>query len=110
VLPPEVRLVALPPAEAKLQALVQEQVAEILARREDLIFQPYFQSRRVAQELLKLKSIPERRAWSVRYDRKGCSHCKTKKRPHSSCGMCLPCKVLISEELKAIDRELSKRG
>ena len=69
---------------------------------------PYFQSRRVYQEFKRLQSVPEQRKWAVHYDRFGCTRCKTKKRPHSSCGMCLRCKMQVAQQLKSIVKELGK--
>ena len=105
-LPPELSLpTSLPLMEAELNRRVDIRVAEILARRDD--FQPYFQSRRVAQELKRIQSVPEQRSWALVYEQWGCTHCKTKKRPHSSCGMCGPCKIKWVYRKKAAERELS---
>jgi len=105
VLPPEVQLGVVSIEEARIKAIAQRQVAEVLASRDD--FQPYFQNRRVAQELKKLQSVPEQRSWALVYEQWGCTHCKTKKRPHSSCGMCGPCKIKWVYRKKAVERELS---
>ena len=105
-LPSEASLpTGLSPMEAELNRRVDIRVAEILARRDD--FQPYFQSRRVAQELKRIQSVPEQRSWALVYEQWGCTHCKTKKRPHSSCGMCGPCKIKWVYRKKAAERELS---
>ena len=108
VLPPDVRSVG--PSETKLQRYIQHHVAELLAQREDGIFQPFFQSRRIYQELKKLQSVPEQRKWSMYFSRYGCLVCKTKKRPHSSCGMCMRCKMLVVQRLNAVVKESSNRG
>ena len=105
-LPPEASLpTGLPPMEAELNRRVDIRVAEIIAHRDD--FQPYFQSRRVAQELKRIQSVPEQRSWALVYEQWGCTHCKTKERPHSSCGMCGPCKTKWVYRKKAAERELS---
>ena len=105
VLPPEIQLGVVSIEEARIKAIAQRQVAEILASRDD--FQPYFLNRRVAQELKKLQSVPEQRSWSLVYEQYGCTHCKTKKRPHSSCGMCGPCKFKWVSRKKAAKLMLS---
>ena len=92
--------------EAEVNRLVDLRVAEILAGRDR--FQPYFQSRRLYQELRKLQSVPERRAWAVHYERHGCTHCDTKERPHGSCGMCRRCYPKIDGQKRAIEKELGK--
>ncbi len=105
-LPPELSLPAgLSPMEAEVNRLVDIRVAEALARRDD--WQPYFQSRRVAQELRRIQSVPEQRLWSLVYERWGCTHCDTKERPHASCGMCGPCRIKIGCRREAMRREQS---
>lgn len=108
------RVEILPPEpthpEAAFDALVQQKVAEALARREDATFQPYFQSRRVAHEIRKMQSVPEQRAWAVHYERYGCTHCGTTKRPHGACGMCSSCYAKISKQKREIEKELSPGG
>ena len=91
--------------EAEVNRLVDIRVAEVLASRDE--FQPYFQSRRVAQELKKLQSVPQQRSWSLVYEHWGCSHCDTKERPHAGCGMCRPYYTKWLYRKKAAERELS---
>ena len=111
ILPPEVRLPAsLPTTAAEMDRRMEQKFAELLARRDDGIIQPYFHRRRVYQEFKRLLSVPEQRKWSVYFCRFGCTRCKTKKRPHSSCGMCLRCKMQVAQQLKSIVKELSKGG
>ena len=105
VLPPDVQLGAVSIEEARIKAIAQRQVAEVLASRDD--FQPYFQSRRVAQELKKLQSVPQQRSWALVYEQWGCTHCDTKERPHAGCGMCGPCKTKWLYRKKAAERVLS---
>ena len=105
-LPPEARLpVGLAHMEAEIQRLAEIKIAEIMAGRDD--FQSYFQTRRVAHALKRIQSVPEQRAWSLVYERHGCTHCRTKVRPHASCGMCGPCKTKWLYRKKAAERELS---
>ncbi len=111
ILPPEARpLARMPTNAAEFDRLLERKLAELLARRDDGIIQPYFQSRRVYHEFKRLQSVPEQRKWSVYFCRFGCTRCKTKKRPHSSCGMCLRCKMRVAQQLKSIVKELSKGG
>ena len=111
ILPPEARLPAsLPTTPAEMNRLMEQKFAELLARRDDGMMHPYFESRRVYQELKRHQSVPEQRKWAVYFSRFGCTRCKTKKRPHSSCGMCLRCKMQVAQQLKSIVKELSKGG
>ncbi len=51
---------------------------------------------------------PDRRFWALHYERHRCTHCRTKKRPHCSCGMCTQCYPKIFGQKRAIEKELSK--
>ena len=106
VLPPDVQLGAVSPAEAKLQALVQRQIAEALVQKEGMLFEPWFRARRIAEEIRRLQIVPERKKWSIYYDKWGCLRCGTNSRQHASHGMCLNCNVQIVQRLKEIVREL----
>ncbi len=106
VLPPEVQPVIPPAEEAKLQALVQRQVAEALVQKDGMLFEPWFRARRVAEEIRRLQVVPERKKWAAYYDKWGCLRCGTNSRPHASHGMCSRCNVQIVQRLKEIMREL----
>jgi hypothetical protein len=89
-----------------LDAIVQKRVAETLAARDELIFEPFFRSRQVAFELKRLQTVPERKKWSVYFDRHGCLACQRKDQSHASNGLCSPCHAQIFQNLKAIVAEL----
>ncbi len=111
ILPPAARLPAsLPTTPAELDRRMEQKFAEMLARRDDTAFQPYLQRRAVYQELRKLQSVPERRVWAVVYERHSCTHCRTRERPHSACGLCTLCYPKIFGQKRAIEKELSKGG
>ena len=77
--------------EAELNRLVQVKVAEIMAEREAIVFEPFFRSRKIAYELKRLQTVPEQRKWSVWFERYGCLICETRKRIHVGNGMCTQC-------------------
>ncbi len=106
VLAPEVQPVVPPAEEAKLQALVQRQVAEALVQRDGMLFEPWFRARRVAEEIRRLQIVSERKKWAAFYIKWGCLRCNSKRHPHNSHGMCLNCNVQIVQRLKEIVREL----
>jgi hypothetical protein len=95
-------------AKAMLKKLVEQQVAEALANRDDLLFQPFLQSKRVSDELRRLQTVPEQRKWSVYHARYGCLVCESKKTGHASCGMCVLCRARTSERLKTCVKILGK--
>jgi hypothetical protein len=79
--------------KAALDLLVQEKVAEIMAERDAMVFEPFFRSRQIAYELKRLQTVPEQRKWSVSFERYGCMVCETKDRIHAGNGMCHQCRV-----------------
>jgi hypothetical protein len=54
LLPPVGTIQGSSPDEESLNRLVQEKVAEILADRDNFIFEPFFRSRQIAYELKRL--------------------------------------------------------
>ena len=90
-----------------LDKLVMQRVAEIFAKREEFILEPWFRTRRVAQEIRRLQTVQERNAKAIFFERHGCISCHTQDRPHSSSGMCVRCHSTITARLNAIARELT---
>ena len=90
--------------------LVQQQVAEALAQREAAVFEPFFRSRQVAYELRRLQSAPERKKWSVYYERHGCQQCKRADLTHAGNGYCTRCYSRMVRILNGIIRELSDQA
>jgi hypothetical protein len=93
-----------------IRNLVQQQVAEALAQREAAVFEPFFRSRQVAYELRRLQSAPERKKWSVYYERHGCQQCKRADLIHAGNGYCPRCYSRMGQILKGIIRELSEQA
>ena len=91
--------------EKTLNRIVQERVAEILADRDALVFEPFFRSRQIAYELRRLQSVPEQQKWSVFFERQGCLVCETRERIHVSNGMCNRCYARTFATLKQIIAE-----
>jgi hypothetical protein len=89
-----------------IQTLVAKQVAEILAKSDSAVFEPFFRSRQVAYELRRLQSIPEQRVHSLRYERFGCMVCRGTERPHGGLGMCDKCYAREFQIRKRLIREL----
>jgi hypothetical protein len=91
---------------ATIKKLVEQQVAEMLAKSETAIFEPFFRSRQVAYELRRLQSIPEQRVHALRYERLGCMVCKRDDKGHGGLGMCETCYNRESQLRKKLLREL----
>jgi hypothetical protein len=89
-----------------LDLLVQQKVAEVLAARDEFIFEPWFRTRQVAYEIRRLQTVPERTRWSRYFERHGCISCHKQSQPHASIGFCSPCYNRVFQQLKKIDLEL----
>ncbi len=91
--------------EAELNRLVQQKVAEIMANRDAVEFEPFFRSRQIAYELKRLQTVPEQQKWSVWFERFGCLICETTERIHVGNGMCTKCYARTFNTLKQIIAE-----
>lgn len=91
--------------EKTLTLLVKEKVAEIMADRDAIVFEPFFRSRQIAYELKRLQTMPERQKWSVYFGRYGCLICETRTRIHVGNGMCNSCYSRTFNSLKQIVSE-----
>jgi hypothetical protein len=89
-----------------LDALVQQRVAEILAQRDEFMFEPFFRTRQVAYEIRRLQTVPERKKWGIFFDRHGCLACHKRDQPHASNGLCTACHGRVFQQLKEIVTEL----
>jgi hypothetical protein len=91
--------------EKTLNLLVQTKVAEIMAERDAIVFEPFFRSRQIAYELKRLQTVPEQMKWRTFFERYGCLLCETRKRIHVGNGMCARCYQNTFNTLKQIIRE-----
>jgi hypothetical protein len=73
---------------------VRKQVAEVMAERDALAFEPFFRARQVAYELKRLQTVPEQTKFSVGFARYGCMICGTKDKIHAGNNMCPTCRAL----------------
>jgi len=89
--------------------LVQQQVAEILSKRDDFVLEPWFRTRQVAYELRRLQTVPERKAWNLVYEWGGCIVCKTTELPHAGNGMCPRCRARIHQLKRSAEKEIMGR-
>ena len=94
--------------EALLDRLVQERVAEVMARRDDFFLEPCFRSKRVTDEIRRHQTVFEHRRWAVYFERWGCLICHRKKAVHMGNAYCARCRGRIVHRLKAIEREQAK--
>jgi hypothetical protein len=105
VLPSPGELARTPGMEAEIRRLAVEMAAQIVAQKEQFLFEPFFRSRQVAYELKRLQNVPEQRTWKIYYARFGCMVCETTERIHGGCGMCSTCYCNNLQRLKQIRGE-----
>jgi hypothetical protein len=108
LLPSPAEIARQPVQRAELDRLVQEKVAEILHARDEFMFEPFFRSRQIANELRRLQTVPEQNKWQVYFQRFGCLICQTTERIHVGNGMCDRCYPNTYQRLKQILGELVK--
>jgi len=77
--------------KAELERIVQQKVAEIMAERDAIVFEPFFRSRQVAYELKRLQTVSEQRKFTIYFERYGCLKCETRNTIHAGNGMCGNC-------------------
>ena len=77
--------------KAELERMIDTRVAEIMANRDALVFEPFFRSRQIAYELKRLQRVPEQRINAISFERYGCMTCETRERAHGGHGMCVTC-------------------
>jgi hypothetical protein len=116
---PTVRVEILPPepkspkkkaqdAADLIKRLVQEQVAEVLANRDDFLFRPFFDSKKVADELRRLQTVPEHLSWGRVFAMHGCIICGEGVRGHTGCGCCDICYHRVNKWKKTAIKELEE--
>lgn len=94
-----------PRTAAELDLYVQRKLAELIAARDEFAFEPFFRLRRIANEMMRIQTIPERRKWTVFYQRNACLRCQTSIRPHMGNGLCTDCYKWAMGELNKIIRD-----
>ena len=108
LLPSPAQIAAVQGERQTLDQLVRQRVAEIMAERESLEFEPFFRSRQVANELRRLQTVPEQQKWGLYYERHGCLICERNDRIHAGNGMCPPCHRTITSRLRTILEALAE--
>ena len=112
---PQVEL--LPPEKAdaldRLAALVADRLAQrsstqtsaekqkpLAELSEEVLLEPWFLPKEIADEILRLLPLPHRQRWARYFEKWGCLMCARKDVIHGSKGFCNRCRVLIQERLK----------
>jgi hypothetical protein len=101
------RPVQSPPIDARkmIEEMVKQKVAEIMVQQDDLVFQPFFLPKKVSDQIKRLQSVSEQRAWSSVFQKHGCIVCGRKAVAYGSCGCCEQCYRKISVWKKVAIRE-----
>jgi hypothetical protein len=80
--------------DPEFRRCVQEQVAQVMAERDAIVFEPFFRARQAAYELKRMQTVPEQKKFSIGYARYGCMICETRERIHAGNGLCTDCRAL----------------
>jgi hypothetical protein len=91
-----------------IEEMVKENLAKIIGQRDASVFYPFFTSRKLYYEIIRLQTVPEQRAWGSVFEKYGCIVCKRKDVSHVGCGCCDRCYKRILERKKAAIREIEE--
>lgn len=105
VLPSPQELLRTPADKAALMRLAAELAAQMVAQKEQFLFEPFFRERQTAYALKRLQTVSEQQTWKIYYARFGCMICETTERIHGGCGMCSTCYCNNLQRLKQIRGE-----
>jgi hypothetical protein len=110
VLPPPDERKQRTPADAVelIRKMVEKQVAEILANRNEFMLRPFFDAKKVSDEISRLQTASAGRAWSRVFQKYGCIVCCRKDVAHVGCGCCAAHYQRILNRKKAAIRELER--
>lgn len=98
------------PADAVelIKKMVEKQVAEILANRNEFMLRPFFDAKKVSDEISRLQTASAGRAWSRVFQKFGCIVCGRKNVAHIGCGCCQVHYSRIRNRKEAAIRELER--
>ncbi len=91
---------------ARAVRLAQRETEDIEA--EDLLFEPWFRSRDVADAIRRHQTGTDRKRWTLYYDQHSCLSCKKQKLAHGGKGFCSACRGVVQKRIKAISQELEE--
>ena len=100
ILPPESSSSLLVEQDARLQRIVQEEVARILVQKENNLLQPWFTSPAFAQEVRRQQTVEERFKFADFFEGEGCLRCRRHTPQHAGNGLCLRCRAWFVYRLK----------
>lgn len=84
-----------------VKALVEQHFAELVVRRDDFTFRPFFDEKSVSREIKRLQTVPESLAWGGVFREYGCFRCGRKNLPYGASGCCQSCYALGSARKKS---------
>lgn len=69
---------------------------------EDSKLEPFFRNKQKEAEIRRALPANQRQKWARYYKKFGCLICRSKAKPHSSCGMCSRCRTRVAARLREI--------
>jgi hypothetical protein len=91
-----------PKPEEVFRQMVQQEIAKAMSNRDEWLFQPFFQQKKVSDEMQRFQSVPEQKKWSIYFKKWGCVSCGDKDQGHEGCGFCRKCYQRVSFRLRRI--------
>ena len=77
--------------DSALERMIEQKLAEMMGKGQDAIFQPFFQSKAIADAIRKLETVPQQRKWHIYFAEWGCLICGRQDRRYAGLGMCNAC-------------------
>jgi len=74
-----------------LERMIEQKLAEMMGSSQHGIFEPFFQSKAIADAIRKLETVPQQRKWHIYFAEWGCLICGRQDRRYSGLGMCSAC-------------------
>ena len=97
----------------RVQQIVQEEVAKILAQTDNNLLQPWITSPAFAQEVRRQQTVEERFKFSDFFEGEGCLRCRRRTHQHAGNSLCQRCRPWFVDKLKhhmKKRRERTQRG
>ena len=92
-----------------VQQIVQEEVAKIIAQKDNNLVQPWITSPAFAQEVRRQQTVEERFKFSDFFEGEGCLRCRRKSHQHAGNSLCLRCRAWFVYRLKHYMKERRQR-
>lgn len=91
--------------EVLFDTVLERKLSQMAARSANSIFEPFFQSKSVADEIRRSQPAWERAKHKLVYAKWGCQKCETKSVPHAALGLCHKCYTRWKSRLEMVVKQ-----